>query len=234
MTYNVGGGEIDPATLAPLLDEIRPDVALFQECPALVEGARRALAERGWHVDVQPGSCIASRFPIRAVDARDRTDVYRMNGSGVIVRYEIDAPGVPLNVVNVHLATVRDGIASLMRRAPWRGAPWVNENTRLREHESSLARAWTERATGPLVVTGDFNMPVESRIYQRHWSAFTNAFTAAGLGFGYSKETRWHGIRIDHVLLGEGWRCLHAFVGRHLGGDHRPMVADLRYTRKGG
>ena len=120
-----------------------------------------------------------------------------------------------------------------MRRAPWRGAPSVNENLRLRDHESALARAWTERARGPLVITGDFNMPVESRIYQRHWSSFTNAFSAAGLGFGHTKETRWHGIRIDHVLVGEGWQCLDAFVApRHLGGDHRPMVADLRYTGK--
>jgi endonuclease/exonuclease/phosphatase (EEP) superfamily protein YafD len=230
MTYNVGGGEIEPAALGALLDEIRPDVALFQECNELVEGARRVLAERGWHVDVQPGSCIASRFPVRAVDARDRTDVYRMNGSGVVVRYEIDVPGLPLNVVNVHLATAREGISSLMSRAPWRGAPTVDENMRLRDHESSLARAWTERATGPLVVTGDFNVPIESRIYQRYWSAFTNAFSAAGAGFGYTKATRWHGIRIDHVLLGQGWRCLDAYVTRHLGGDHRPLVADLRYT----
>ena len=29
-----------------------------------------------------------------------------------------------------------------------------------------------------VVLTGDFNMPIESRIYQRYWSSFTNAFTA--------------------------------------------------------
>jgi endonuclease/exonuclease/phosphatase (EEP) superfamily protein YafD len=228
VTYNVGGGEIDPARLAPLLEEIGADVALFQECGPLLEGARGALVRAGFQVDVQYGSCIASRFPIAHVDVRDPRDVWKMNGSGVIVRYELAAPGIPLNVVNVHLETVRDGLVAVMRLRPWRGADQLQANIRQRDFESGLARAWTERATGPLVITGDFNMPFESAIYQRYWSSFTNAFSTAGLGFGHSKATRWHGIRIDHVLLGPGWECLDARVGRHLGGDHRPMIADLR------
>src|SRR5262249_49871251 len=139
---------------APLLDEIGADVALFQECQHLVEGARGPLTQHGFHVDVQGGSCIASRFPIGKIDIRDPRDVWRMNGSGVIVRYEIAAPGIPLNVVNVHLETVRDGLAAVMRRAPWRGAAQLEANIRQRDFESSLARAWTDRATGPLVITG--------------------------------------------------------------------------------
>jgi endonuclease/exonuclease/phosphatase (EEP) superfamily protein YafD len=232
MTYNVGGGELDPNALAPLLARIGPDVALFQECGHLFEGARPALLKQGWHVDVQYGSCIASRHPIRAVDARDLKDVWQMGGSGIIVRYEIALPGIPLNVINMHLETVRDGLQAVIRRAPWRGAAQLRANIRQRDLESSFGRAWTARATGPLVLTGDFNMPVESSIYQTYWSSFTNAFSEAGLGFGYTKATRWHGIRIDHVLAADDWQCLSAWVGPHLGGDHRPMVADLR-LRKG-
>jgi endonuclease/exonuclease/phosphatase (EEP) superfamily protein YafD len=120
----------------------------------------------------------------------------------------------------------------MMRRAFWKGVPELKANIRQREFESSIGRDWTTRATGPLVITGDFNMPIESAIYRRYWSSFTNAFSEAGLGFGDSKETSWHGIRIDHVLLGSDWQCLGAFVGPHLGGDHRPMVADLRLRKK--
>jgi endonuclease/exonuclease/phosphatase (EEP) superfamily protein YafD len=231
MTYNVGGGEIHAEDIAPLLEEVGPDVAVFQECGTLFGQARRSLEERGWHVGVEYGSCLASRFPIRAVDARDPRDVWQKNGSGVIVRYEIAVPGIALNVVNLHLETVRDGLTAVMRRAFWRGADALDANIRERAWESSLGRAWTERATGPLVIMGDFNMPVESAIYRREWSAFTNAFSAAGVGSGHTKATRWHGIRIDHVLLGPGWDCMRAWVARHLGGDHRPMVADLRLRR---
>ena len=96
--------------------------------------------------------------------------------------------------------------------------------------ESLLAHAFAIQSKGPLLVAGDFNMPEESAIYRRHWSGLNNAFSCAGYGFGTSKETRWHGIRIDHVLLGPGWSCLHTQVGPHLGGDHRPMVADLAWS----
>ena len=228
MTYNIGGGTAAPADLALLLEKIAPDVALFQECDNLMEAARPKLQQKGWYVDVKWGSCIASRHPIRKVDARDPKDVWEMGGSGVIVRYEIEAPGLIVNIVNVHLETVREGLAEVMHRA-WRGAPGLLANTRQRDFESGLGRAWTERATPPLLITGDFNMPIESAIYRRHWSSFTNAFSDAGFGFGATKATSFHGIRIDHVLVGSGWECLRATVGPHLGMDHRPMVTDLKW-----
>jgi vancomycin resistance protein VanJ len=228
MTYNVGGGHPDPADLAPLLEQIAPDVALFQECDSLLTAAQRSLQQTGWYVDIKWGSCIASRYPIRKVDVRDPRDVWEMGGSGAIVRYEIEAPGLLVNIVNVHLETVREGLAEVMHRA-WRGAPGLSANIRQRDLESGLARAWTERAEGPLVVTGDFNMPIESAIYRRHWSSFTNVFSEVGFGFGTTKQTKVHGIRIDHVLVGPGWRCLGAQVGPHLGMDHRPMVTDLHW-----
>ena len=228
MTYNIGGGHPDPASLAPLLEEIAPDVALFQECDALMAAARTSLEQKGWHVEVQWSSCIASRHPIRKVDARDPQDVWKMGGSGAIVRYEVELPGLPVSIVNVHLETVREGLAAVMHRA-WHGAPELTANIQQRDFESGLGRAWTERAKGPLVITGDFNMPLESAIYRRHWSSFTNAFSEAGFGFGITKVTGWHGIRIDHVLLGPGWFCQSAWVGPDLGMDHRPMVADLHW-----
>ena len=42
MTYNVGGGEIDPNAPAPAPGSSRRDVALFQECNELARG--RAVA----------------------------------------------------------------------------------------------------------------------------------------------------------------------------------------------
>jgi len=58
---------------------------------------------------------------------------------------------------------------------------------------------------GTTIVTGDFNMPVESAIYRNTWSVFSNAFNTAGLGFGYTKITpkrgSTYGTRIDHILF---------------------------------
>jgi endonuclease/exonuclease/phosphatase (EEP) superfamily protein YafD len=80
------------------------------------------------------------------------------------------------------------------------------------------------------VIAGDFNMPTDSDIYQLYWSSYTNAFSAAGLGFGYTKFTRWHGIRIDHILAGPGWRCRRSWVGPDVGSDHRPVLAELTWV----
>ena len=228
LTYNIGGGNLIPAEIVPWLDEVAPDVALFQECNAAIEPARAALVQRGWKVEVQHGSCMVSRHPIRKVEVRDTTEIWKMGGSGIIVRYEVAAPGRVIHIVNLHLETVREGLAAVMKRG-WGGVSELELNIEQRDIESTLARAFALQTPDALVVAGDFNMPVESAIYRRYWSDFTNAFSSAGQGWGATKATRWHGIRIDHVLLGPGWVCVRAWVGPHLGMDHRPMIAEIAW-----
>ena len=226
LTYNIGGGEIEPARIAPWLEALAPDVAVFQECGHTLEHAKPALTQAGWKVELQHGSCMVSRHPIRRVEVRDPKEIWKMGGSGVIVRYEVATPKRVVNIVNLHLETVRDGLTAVMRRGPG-GAAEMESNIDQREIESVLARAFANQTSGPLIVAGDFNMPVESAIYRAHWGDFTNAFSCAGWGFGATKATRWHGIRIDHVLLGPGWSCTGTQIGADLGLDHRPVVVDL-------
>ena len=228
LTYNLGEGHFAPGEIVAWLDDVAPQIAVFQECAQLIEPVRKLLLEHGWRVEVQQGSCMVSRYPIRRVEARDPTAIWKMYGSGIVVRYEVETPGRVVNVINMHLATVRQGLNAIRYRR-WDGVSELESNLEQRDLESMLAHAFAIQSNGPLLVAGDFNMPVESAIYRRHWSDLRNAFSCAGYGFGASKETRWHGIRIDHVLLGPGWACLHTHVGPHLGGDHRPMVADLAW-----
>ena len=86
------------------------------------------------------------------------------------------------------------------------------------------------QAPQPFLVAGDFNLPSDSAIYRRDWASLPSAFETAGNGFGTSKRTGWFGVRIDHILLGPGWTCDRAFIGPHLNGDHRPLVADLTWS----
>ena len=90
---------------------------------------------------------------------------------------------------------------------------------------------WLGRFPEPKILAGDFNMPVESTIYRRYWSRYRNAFTWAGTGFGYSKQTEIrgyvYGTRIDHILTDGHWRALRCYLGPDLGSDHLPLVADL-------
>lgn len=80
----------------------------------------------------------------------------------------------------------------------------------------------------PTLVAGDFNVPVDSDFYRRHWGDRQNALSLAGSGFNHTKFTRVHGIRIDHVVVDSDWRVLSAEVGQNLGGDHCPVIAELQ------
>ena len=85
-----------------------------------------------------------------------------------------------------------------------------------RAMESRLASEWARRSKLPSFVVGDFNMPVESAIYRKYWSTFGNALSQLGRGRPVTKATRWHGIRIDHILFDEGWTCQKAWVAADL------------------
>jgi len=228
MTANIGGGpSMSPAAVAAVLGEVRPDVAAFQECDVDLDRLRSA----GWFAHANSNLCVVSRFPIR----RATDDPGRLGpvpGSGKVFAYVLETPAGPLSLLHLHLATVRPGLAEVMHRG-WRGAPDLSANSALRRLESRLARARATRMVPLPIVVGDFNVPVESAIYRDAWAGWSNAFSRAGLGFGWTKYTRWHGVRVDHVLHGPDWECRRAWVGPSLGFDHRPVVADLVRARAG-
>jgi endonuclease/exonuclease/phosphatase family metal-dependent hydrolase len=175
---------------------------------------------------------LASRYPIESTEIIGRKE---MGGHGVIVRYDLRGPAGVVHFFNLHFETPRDGLQAVIAGA-WNGAGVVEADSRLRRDQSNLARQWVARASGPVVVAGDFNMPVDSAIYRDHWSNFTDAFSAAGWGFGYSYgRTRKFGwwVRLDHVLASSGWKTRHCWVGPDVGSDHRPVLVEL-VGRSGG
>jgi endonuclease/exonuclease/phosphatase (EEP) superfamily protein YafD len=232
MSYNIGEVQPAPQQVLDLLARLMPDVVLLQECGEAISEAKPWLQKAGWVVDIQSGSCLVSRLPLRRVQARDLQAIWKMGGSGVAVRYELQAPGLAFSVVNLHLETPRTGLQKLLQRGV-DAADAMADVTAQRELEATLAQAFAAQVSEPLVITGDFNMPHESALFRRHFGAYTNAFDQAGWGLGYTKHTSWHGIRIDHVLAGPGWDVHAAAIGPHVGGDHRPLLAELSWVGQG-
>jgi len=224
MTYNIGGGDVDTVAMGRMIMDEHVDLVTFQERSPGGAG----LGPLRLNSACTGTLCISARFPIATKDARDRSDLAALHGSGGIIRYELPWPHGTLSVTNVHLATVRRGLDALRRQGlAGRGA--LIDGIAERRLESEIASAWARRGGEASLVMGDFNIPVDSAIYRASWSDWQNAFTVAGFGFGSSKYTRFYGIRIDHVLAGPGWQVLRAWVGPGFGGDHRPMLADLRW-----
>jgi len=253
LSLNAQGGGIVKLRLASILERYAPSIVAIQECGD--ELAAVAEQQRGWYTARYNGLCTMSRWPLEFADTMPRAAFARVSqlgygGTGIVVRYGIAHPTRAFQFVNLHLETARKGLESLLgsdglipdnatgvpspedeQRASQTGEDRVALNARIRESEAERASVWSARKMDeiPIIVAGDFNMPVESSIYRRYWSGLTNAFDAKGLGFGFSKhEGTLLRLRIDHVLSAPKWfRVRGAWVGADVGSDHRPMVADL-------
>jgi vancomycin resistance protein VanJ len=244
LTINAQGGRVVAPRVGALLAQA-PSVLLVQECGAQL--AEELRLRGGYHVRQDQSLCIASRWPIADVDSMPRRlfeSVGRLGygGSAMVYRYLIARPNQPFQLINLHLATARDGLARLLgsegllpngltlpETLPFsEGREAVNINARIRWSESERASAWALRGIGPmpLLIAGDFNIPVESTIYRKFWRRFANAFEQRGTGLGFTKfEGRLLRIRIDHVLS-RGCTFSGAWVLDDIGSDHRPVVAD--------
>lgn len=229
VTYNVDGGQLAATELPLLVEAWQPDVVLFQECGDELATAVERMT--GWHAHHDYGLCTLSRYPIVSAERMDRSALERVRqdpagigGAGYVVRYTIATPGGTIGVANLHLETPRKGFEGLMAGDVER----LPLNTALRDIESSRARQWVDGLRAPTIVAGDFNTPVESRIFQEHWGDLADAFSQVGTGLGFTKYNGWIRIRIDHVLVDQAWwRAVRARVGDDFGSDHRPLIVDL-------
>ncbi|HEY7375285.1 MAG TPA: endonuclease/exonuclease/phosphatase family protein [Polyangia bacterium] len=224
VTLNSDGARTPDAKLRELLRTTGAQIVALQEC----ELDPDQFGDDSWHIHREHELCLLSRFPFASVEARDSDEIRARGGHGSAVRYVVDTPAGPMAIVNIHLQTVRPGLDELIDHG-LAGRAGMAANTRIRELDSSTLRAWIDGHDGhvPTIVLGDFNLPVESAIYRRHWSSFGNAFSSAGFGLGWTKRTRWHGTRIDQILFTPGLACLDARVGPNVGSDHRPVIAHL-------
>lgn len=222
MSINMGGG----ASLELLRDRIdleRPDVVVVQEItPDLLP----KIFDETWHVFSDGGLCVASQFSILRTDALPGQPPNRWSSPAAAA--EIQTERGNAWIIGVHLETPRWGFEGLkLNRSGLHGGDGVKEGIERRRQESEQVLKWIAGHEGPKIIAGDFNMPTESRIYQRYWSGWTNSFSSVGAGYGFTKFTEWHGVRIDHILCNWGWRVNSVGVGASVGGDHCPVIADL-------
>lgn len=223
MTFNADGDGVVANRLALILEQWSPDLLALQECaPSMRE---ELMALEGWFVDATIG-CLASRFPIDSIAPMPREQFQPVEGAAIVTRYHLRTPDGPIVLTSIHVETARHGLERLLtRQRDATGA--VTDNTTLRDLENEQARRWVDAGGGPAIVAGDFNMPIESAIYRRHWGDLTNAWSRVGRGLGRTKNTGWIRLRIDHVLTDGEWRPVTARTGPSYGSDHWPMVADL-------
>lgn len=219
VTCNTGGGQLNVRRLRQYLRDERPDVVAIQEWDTRYR--ELVFDQSEWTVVESQGMWVASRRTITPVDGVKPGQFELPGGAGA---FELITANGPVRFVNVHLPTVRDGLEAVVHRQPG-GHAALEANAGARDRAGATARLMAQQGVDPLIVAGDFNVPVESSVYRHHWGDLTDAFDSAGIGFGYSKFTHWHGVRIDHILFDANWQCSYCAVGPDLGLDHRPVLA---------
>ena len=231
VTLNAHVGTIDWNSLHAYLEDIQPHILVLQET-----GWKEFLnLPEEWNVTREGQLAVASVYPIiesRGWDVRERP---RPQSALAAMYAVVDSPSGPLGVVNVHLITPRDGLNEVIDRRTILSpsdSDHLSELNYFRNRESRLLAQWIDELPRVDFVAGDFNMPVQSHIYRKWWSKYSNAFEQAGSGFGHTRRAgirgiRW-GVRIDHVLAGDHWTAQVCAVGPDVGSDHLPVAAILQ------
>jgi len=227
VTYNTDGSVALADRIAQDARAWNADLAVLIDCRPGVAHALRALD--GYRLVQTEFYCLLTRHEL--VRARRMpaaiTAVVRAAGSGRagrVHRLDLRVHDRPLTLYPLHLETPRSALWAARQLDLSR----LERNAAIRAFDSEVASRFVDRTAPGLIVLGDFNLDVNSAIYRRDWGDLTNAWSAAGLGFGHTMFAGRHRVRIDHVLVGAGWTVEEVEVQRGFPSEHQPVVVTVR------
>lgn len=214
LSFNVWFRNPDMATTAAYIEQSQADaVVLLELTPPQAERLRPLLPSYPYfHIEPsRMGAAIFTKWPVLAAESMPLA-----KDGAIAARMQIDWRGTPVTVLGVHLN--------------W---PLGPRNSQFRNEELAGVVAFSKAQRAPLIVAGDFNLTP--------WSGFfSDALEESGLhdaALGFGLRRTWPaqfaplGIRIDHCLISREWQSLRVDVGRLLGSDHLPVMADLTLKR---
>ncbi len=218
--------------LRALVLQTRADIALFQWTSHLVDEALSGPGFEGWSVQRRGQFTIATRYPLLSMEG-----VGLPSGSGPPCAHAvIDTPLGTLDVFNIRPQSAREEIGAKRNqglRQRLRDFITDERADRFAGHASfreqqirSIAEA-IRKATHPILVGGDTNLPGSSLFLRKYFGSLQDVFAESGWGFGYTHPAKLPWLRLDRVLLGPGLRAVSFEVlARHVAG-HRPIVAEI-------
>ncbi|MGA2065050.1 MAG: endonuclease/exonuclease/phosphatase family protein [Thermoguttaceae bacterium] len=227
LTCNVKGRCQDNEALDELIRDAAPDVVALQGCWHQV----RVKWPAGWHAGQYGDLLIASHYPLR--EFRSVEESPRMH----LLSCVVVTPDRQFTLVTLHPQSPHQSFDEVLdHRTVLRPSEsgQLTQEIDNRWQDSEEVAKWLEQCGEPRIIAGDLNLPPDSAIYRRFWAGYQNAFSSAGLGFGYTEWPKMRkmrfGMRIDHILSAGGWRPRRCWVGPDVGSDHLPLIADLYWA----
>ncbi|MDI9612861.1 MAG: endonuclease/exonuclease/phosphatase family protein [Acidobacteriota bacterium] len=234
LTCNVGGPDMDRESLARLIRESDADIVALQECAR--ETALKALP--GWTLVTEERLVVAARVPVTRAQGRRIMHPPRQWPRASALQCVVHLPEGDLTFSSIHLPSPRQGLSNMLDRKRLlnlANVPLLKKETELRRRTAEEIEALLRPGALPAVVAGDFNMPVESAWYRRFWPAYSNAFSKAGFGYGFTEKIVLRGfeyrVRIDHILTRGDLVAERCWIGMDVGSDHLPLLAEIRRSR---
>jgi len=232
VTCNLDSADYDTSVLVTIIRNLSADVVALQECPEEIKLTLPA----GWQMIKERGLAIASRYPLERVASVKITPPGEEWPGTYLLHAAVHVPGRDIAFCSIHLPTPRFGLMKVLDRytvfRPSRRG-LLEEETALRRMIALETHSYISRLKQPVIVAGDFNTPVDSILYKRIWTDYTNAFSEVGFGYGWTQRATVRGFtysaRIDHILSGNGLTPRLSEVGKEIGSDHLPLIADIAY-----
>ena len=212
MALNVYMDNEDYGAIGDLLREERADVVMLSENkPALMRALGETVGDLYPHVYDEStrgtyGLALLSRYPFSEVKN------VSLGGRGRRVIEVTLAEPAPVTLFGVH-------------PLPPLGSRWAAR----RNDELAAIGALVRRATNPVILLGDFNASPWSHPIEQLTA--TTSLRFANLGFGvrptWSYRSPLLSAPIDHIFVSPTWRVATYRVGREVGSDHLPVIAEL-------
>lgn len=162
------------------------------------------------HPNRQYGNAVLSKFPILSVTNHRLRSADPQEEPRCLLEVKIDLDGIPVVVLNTHLA--------LMKGAQQLGV------------EDILKR--TAELEEPHIVVGDFNMTPDDDTMQPLFDRFEPAIDQElHYPTTYSRD-KIAGNRLDYILVDHHWKIIRAFIIPTAVSDHFPVAARLGFFTK--
>ncbi|MFT3990754.1 MAG: endonuclease/exonuclease/phosphatase family protein [Luteolibacter sp.] len=208
-------------SVAKAIDYWQPDIVLLQEIlPYQVQAIASQLYDGGGDYRAYHQNGIITRWKIQ----REVRSPIAGNLQAAVVLPN----GRKIEIVCLHLSSAATNLR-LWERGAWREH---KDNRIERRKELATILQVLEQTTNfpntPTILGGDFNAPPSDQIHNLLRRDFTNAYAAAGTGWGNTYHRRFPILRIDHLYTTSHLipvRC-RAVTTRH--SDHRLVVADYQ------
>ena len=233
LTCNINAGNFGRKPLADLIRKTNADIVALQECPRDPGLSLPA----GWQ-SVREGELIIwSRYPLQRGNSLQALHPPHVWPRESMLCCTVQTPKEALSFCTVHLPSLRYGLTTVLDRKTilsFSRRVLLEQETLHRLRISGEIFRAIGALPGPVVIAGDFNMPVDSPMYQDVWAGYENTFSEVGYGYGWTQRARYRGIpvvlRIDHVLVGAGLEASFSGVGPDIGSDHLPLITDIIKT----